>query len=75
MEEHEKKGIVKVKKEHGKVIKALASFCEGTCPICTRAREKGEGFLYNVVKIERHVCPMCRSRGKVHGVPSHKKLK
>ena len=60
---------------HGKMTKSLAHFSENTCPVCTRAREKGEGILHSVVKVERHVCPMCRSREKVYGKPAHEKLK
>lgn len=60
--------------EHGKVTQSLANFCKDTCPVCTRGREKGEGVLYNMVKVERHVCPMCRSYKKVHGVPAHEKI-
>lgn len=46
-----------------------------TCPVCTRAREKGEGFLYEFVKLEEHICPACRSHKKVFGVPAHEKIK
>jgi hypothetical protein len=60
--------------EHGKVTQSLANFCKDTCPVCTRGREKGEGLLYNMVKVERHVCPMCRSYKKVYGVPAHEKI-
>jgi hypothetical protein len=59
--------------EHGRITTSLAHFCKDTCPVCTRAREKGKGVLYQVVKIERHVCPMCRSYQKVYGVPAHEK--
>ena len=59
--------------EHGKIKTSLAHFCENTCPICTRAREKGEGILYQIVKAEAHLCPMCRSRNKIYGIPAHQK--
>ena len=59
--------------EHSKLTTNLAKFCKGTCPICTRAREKGEGALYQLVKIEEHVCPACRSYKKVYGKPAHEK--
>jgi hypothetical protein len=60
--------------EHGKIRETLANFCNDTCPVCTRAREKGEGALYQFVKLEEHICPACRSRKKVYGVPAHKKV-
>ncbi len=61
--------------KHGKTTKKLARFCKDSCPICTRAREKGEGFLYEFVKIEERLCPACRSYMKVYGVPAHEKIK
>lgn len=61
--------------EHSKMTRKLSSFCKDTCPVCTRAREKGEGLLYNFVKAEEKLCPACRSYKKVYGVPAHKKLK
>lgn len=60
------------KKFSDRTIK-LARFCKDGCTVCTRAREKGRGFLYQMVKIERHVCPMCRAYEKVYGVPAHMK--
>jgi hypothetical protein len=59
--------------EHGTITKSLAGFCKNTCPVCTRARKTGEGFLYNFVKLEEELCPACRSYKKVYGVPAHKK--
>jgi hypothetical protein len=59
---------------HGKITKSLAGFCKNTCPVCTRAREKGEGILYNFVKLEEELCPACRSYKKVYDVPAHKKI-
>ncbi len=59
---------------HGKITESLAGFCKDTCPVCTRARENGSGVLYNIVKVEEHVCPMCRSYKKVYGVPAHEKV-
>lgn len=61
--------------EQGRITVSLAHFCKNTCPVCTRAREKGEGALYQFVKIEEHICPMCRSYKKVYGVPAHEKCK
>lgn len=60
---------------HGRIATSMARFCKNTCPVCTRAREQGKGALYRIVKIERHVCPMCRSYEKVYGVPSYKKIR
>lgn len=59
--------------EQGKITTSLAHFCENSCPICTRAREKGEGMLYKFVKAEERVCPACRSYKKVYGIPAHEK--
>ncbi|MFZ5563125.1 MAG: hypothetical protein ACOZBW_03680 [Thermodesulfobacteriota bacterium] len=61
--------------EHGKMTKKMARFCKDSCPVCTRAREKGEGFLYEFVKLEEQLCPACRSYKKVYGVPAHEKIK
>jgi len=58
---------------HGNLTKKLAHFCKNSCPVCTRARKNGEGFLYQMTKIEEHVCPACRSYKKVYGKPAHKK--
>lgn len=60
---------------HSETTKALANFCKNTCPLCTRAREKGEGFVYSLVKLEEPFCPACRSYKKVYGVPAHEKIK
>ncbi len=60
-------------KEHGTITRSMANFCKNTCPVCTRAREKGEGVLYNVVRVEEHFCPACRSYKKVYGMPAHEK--
>ncbi len=59
---------------HGKITKSLAAFCKNTCPVCTRARNKGEGILYNLVKLEEKLCPACRSYKNVFGVPAHKPI-
>ena len=58
---------------HGKITRSMAGFCKDTCPVCTHAREKGKGALYQFVKLEEQVCPACRSYKKVYGVPAHKK--
>ncbi len=59
--------------KHSKMTINMGEFCRKTCPVCTRAREKGKGFLYQVVKIEEHICPACRSYKKVYGKPAHEK--
>lgn len=59
----------------GKITQSMAKFCKETCPICSRARENGQGFLYQLTKIEEHVCPACRSYKKVYGVPAHEKIR
>jgi len=61
--------------EHGALTKKLGNFCKDSCPVCTKAREKGEGFLHTLVKIEEKICPACRSYKKVYGVPAHQKIK
>ena len=58
--------------KHDKKTVKKAQFCSQKCPICTRAREKGNGFLYTMVKIERKVCPYCRSYEKVYDKPAYK---
>jgi hypothetical protein len=58
---------------HGKITKKLAHFCKHTCPVCTRAREKGKGVLYTVVRLEEELCPACRSYKKVYGKKAHEK--
>jgi hypothetical protein len=60
---------------HGKISTSLAHFCENTCPVCTRARKKGKGVLFQFVKAEERLCPMCRSRKKIYGIPAHEKRK
>lgn len=52
----------------------LGKLCKDSCPLCTRAREKGAGLLYSIVKAEEKICPACRSYKKVYGVPAHKKI-
>lgn len=46
-------------------------FCSNRCPICTRARKKEKGGLYMLVKMERKVCPYCRSYEKVYNRPAY----
>ncbi len=58
---------------YGAITKSLARFCRDTCPVCTRARQRGQGALYQFVKLEEPLCPACRSYKKVYGVPAHKK--
>jgi hypothetical protein len=49
----------------------LAKFCKDGCIVCTKGREKGSGFLCNLIRVERYICPMCRAYEKVYGVPAH----
>jgi hypothetical protein len=58
-------------KHDEKTIKR-AEFCRDRCPICTRARKKGRGFLYTLVKLERRICPSGRAYEKVYGKPAYK---
>lgn len=56
---------------HDEKTIAMAEFCRDTCPLCTRARKKGKGFLYRFVKLERRICPSCRAYEKVYGKPAY----
>jgi len=58
------------KKFSDRTIK-LARFCKDGCVVCNRAREKGSSILYWIVKLERHVCPMCRAYEKVYGFTAY----
>ena len=60
-------------KEFDEKTLKMAKFCMTECPVCTRGRNKGRGFLYNLVRLERHICPMCKAYEKVYGAPAHKK--
>jgi len=53
-------------------LKKKADFCKYTCPVCTRARKKGKGFLYTMVKLERKFCPYCRAYEQVYGKPAYR---
>lgn len=64
------------KREEQKVdfdLKTLkkANFCMNRCPACKRARKKGKGLVYRLVKIEGKLCPSCRAYEKVYGVPAY----
>jgi len=50
-----------------------AEFCLSGCPVCVRARDKGRGILYRLVKLEAKLCPKCRAYEKVYGVPAWEK--
>ena len=63
------------KQKFDKKTIARAKFCKEQCPVCTKGREKGKGFLYQFVRFERHVCPMCRAYEKVYDVPAQKKIR
>ena len=47
-----------------------ADFCKNKCPVCKRARKKGKGVLYLLVKLESKLCPFCRAYEKVYGKPA-----
>ena len=63
------------KQKFDKKTIARAKFCKEQCPVCTKGRERGKGLLYQFIRLERHVCPMCRAYEKVYGVPAHKKIR
>ena len=48
-----------------------AKFCKDGCPVCKRARAKGRGIAYQLVRLERHICPNCRAYEKVYGKPAY----
>ncbi|HSV95734.1 MAG TPA: hypothetical protein VLM75_02240 [Spirochaetota bacterium] len=52
-------------------LKKRAGVCKNECPVCTRARKKGRGFLYRLVKLERRICPYCRAYEEVYGKPAY----
>jgi hypothetical protein len=54
-------------------LKKKADFCKNSCPLCVRARKKGKGMLYALVKLESKVCPYCRAYKKVYGIPAYEK--
>jgi hypothetical protein len=62
-----------MEKEYGKITEYMAHFCKDTCPVCVKGREKGEGILYQITKLEENICPACRAYKKVYGVPAHEK--
>ncbi len=51
-------------------LRKMADFCKNECPVCTRARKKGHGFLYRLVRLERRICPYCRACEEVYGKPA-----
>ncbi|HOW84196.1 MAG TPA: hypothetical protein PK573_16655 [Spirochaetota bacterium] len=53
-------------------LKKMADFCKEECPVCTRARKKGKGFLYAMVKFESKFCPYCKAYEKVYNRPAYK---
>jgi len=58
---------------HGKITTKMAEFCKDGCPVCVKGREKGEGLLYTITKLEANICPACRAYTKVYGVPAYEK--
>ncbi len=53
-------------------LRTMADFCKTKCPVCTKARARGKGFLFWMVKLERRVCPYCRAYEQVYGKPAYK---
>ena len=47
------RGILLMKHDRKTVKKA--QFCSHKCPVCTRARKKGTGILYTMVKIGKQL--------------------
>lgn len=41
------------------------------CKLCSHARKKQKGFLYQLVKIESRICPFCKAYEKVYGVKAY----
>ena len=41
------------------------------CKLCSYARKKKKGFLYQLVKIESRICPFCKAYEKVYGVKAY----
>ncbi len=58
--------------KHSEKLISRAKICNEKCPVCTRARKKGKGVLYQIVKIERHVCPYCKSYETVFDKPAYR---
>jgi hypothetical protein len=58
--------------EHDASTIKKAEFCRDKCPLCKKARAKGKGFLYQLVKLESKICPNCRAYEKVYGRPAYK---
>lgn len=50
-----------------------AEFCKSGCPMCVKGREKGRGFLFQLLKLEAKVCPKCKAYEKVYGVRAWEK--
>ena len=49
-----------------------ARFCKDKYPVCVKARNKGRGILYQLVRLERHVCPYCRAYERMYGIPAYR---
>jgi len=52
-------------------LKEMADFCKDKCPVCVRARKKGKGILYMLVKFEAKFCPYCKAYARVYGRPAY----
>ena len=57
--------------EHDEKVIEKATFCKDKCPVCKKARAKGSGILYLLVKLERKICPYCRAYEKVFNKPAY----
>lgn len=57
--------------EHDEKVIEKAMFCKDKCPVCKKARAKGKGFLYLLVKLERKICPYCRAYEEVFNKPAY----
>lgn len=53
-------------------ILSRAKFCKETCPICRYGRNKGKGIAFQLVRLERRLCPFCRAYEQVYRKPAYK---
>jgi hypothetical protein len=63
------------KKKFDEATLKKAKFCKDECPGCAKGRQKGKGFLYLLMHLERYVCPYCRAYEKVYGIPVWEKVR
>lgn len=55
-------------------VKEKKLFCETTCPLCKRARNKGGTAKWVVKNLTSKVCPFCRQYQRVRQVPPYEKV-